>query len=498
MGTPMNFDPVTGLPLTEEAKKLYGGSQTPEWYNPNPQPVSPSPRKGRMGLVIALVAGGLAFLAVTVLAGFMIFGGRKATVSRAVRNTFKRYVDGDNLLLTDLNVKDILESGDYTVYGDVYYTTEYDDGDKSELEVTANLMTAGEALQLSGDVFYKGGSTGSIPTVEYCLQLDKEELRAYTPLLDQVFVYHYRENNSGYLMDILESSEYSQSELNDALKNLYEASCEGVNKSELYGEFAKAARDSFRDIEYHNGRSAEYEIDGKDVRCRAIEVTVTPENLERYATALDKLIDENYGDALENSGMSARDMTDSIRNIGGEYGDMVLTFYVYRKQLGCIKCEFEKASDETIEILFKGGDYRAQNMEILYKGATILTIEGDRQGDVEEFEMNVDNEVNLTYRYDRKTGELTASMDDGWTEMKLEDVRINRSNKELQIDAVFKEHEDDGWYYRETVDATLKVSKGASIDKLTAREFDLGNASESEFQNLAKDVSNLISEILGY
>ena len=108
--------------------------------------------------------------------------------------------------------------------------------------------------------------------------------------------------------------------------------------------------------------------------------------------------------------------------------DATIRFYVYQKELACVELE---AAGDIYQVIFHGGDYRTQNMEILVNGAVVCTIEGTLAGDEESITVDLSgNHVEVTYNrsteaYDIKSEntyekiEMNGSLSVGSKEIRL-------------------------------------------------------------------------------
>ena len=154
------------------------------------------------------------------------------------------------------------------------------------------------------------------------------------------------------------------------------------------------------------------------------------------------------------------------------------TFYLYKKELAAIILDIDGYE---MEILFEGGDYRAQNIVIAMEGDEIVEIEGETNGSVEERILTVEGEEFISYEYDSKSGDFECFISDGYDEYEIADANIKSKNG--QVTFYVEDFTVDGV----GMEMELIIKKGAKMDKLSGETFDLGNASESDLEDLIYD-----------
>ena len=132
-------------------------------------------------------------------------------------------------------------------------------------------------------------------------------------------------------------------------------------------------------------------------------------------------------------------------------------------------------------MLFEGGDYRAQNIIIAFEGDEMIEIEGETNGSVEERSLTIEGEEFFSYEYDSKSGDFECFISDGYEEYEIANANIKSKNGQVTFYAEDVSFEGVG------MEMELTIKKGAKIDKLSGETFDLGNASESELEDLVVD-----------
>ena len=135
--------------------------------------------------------------------------------------------------------------------------------------------------------------------------------------------------------------------------------------------------------------------------------------------------------------------------------------------------------DEEVQILFKGGDYLAQNVEVTVDGDTTLTIEGKIDGDVETSTIETDD-MTIEYSYNRKTGELTIENDDFEFNGKLV---CKKGEMTVTVDSVEVDGDD-----LEIEKLEIIYSSKVDIKEPKGEEFDIGNADEDDLSELGEEI----------
>ena len=107
-------------------------------------------------------------------------------------------------------------------------------------------------------------------------------------------------------------------------------------------------------------------MDGSVRKCNGYEFTVTEDELLQVMDGVKEVYDAYYGgaadalEALEVWGMTFRRLRDRACSMG----DINVKVYVYQNKLAAVVAEAEN-SDTAFHMLFKGGEYRMQNLELL-------------------------------------------------------------------------------------------------------------------------------------
>ena len=150
-----------------------------------------------------------------------------------------------------------------------------------------------------------------------------------------------------------------------------------------------------------------------------------------------------------------------------------------------------------IEILFKGGDYLAKNVEINYDmdgdDGTFLTVEGTTKGDVQTTTIEMeDYDYELEYSYNRKTGELAMSC-----EMYGQEAYNLECTLEISKDQIKYTYDTMEFYGEEIPFDSLVITYSTKADikePKKGEEIDLGNMDEDDLEDLVYDIMEEIED----
>lgn len=455
----MNFDPMTGRPIGQ------GTEQKEPEMNFDPmtgRPIGQEPIAGKKftkktGI---LIGGAVAVIAIVVVAG--ITSGAFLSKGNKILKATKNTLEDTPRFVQDINVSDILCSNEYTI------------GVKADVEgdgVEGEVRSKGMDKQVSAIVSMSGMSD-----IEFLAELDDKQISASIPMLtDDILVYNYKEEKDGYIVDIL--GENGVEELDSALS-------EATSKKDQ-DEFAKKILSviykEYKSLDIRNAEKEEFEIDGKDRKCKGYEFTITEDNVLNILEGIEDAYDEYYEDAEDVFDVDMDDVFDEIRAEARNMDDVDVRVYVYKNKLAAIAMEMD--GDE-LQLLFKGGDTRMQNMELVAISGrdeySLMELDGKTKGSKEIYELSGDDsDLTMTFEYDYKSGDFSFEYEDYWDELYVGgNVQSNRSGVVVTVD----ELEEYGEYL--DMELEVSISKGAKFEKLKGDTLDIGNASESELRDL--------------
>ncbi len=423
----MGFDPMTGQPLGKGAgKKSFGALK---WV---------------LGIAVPVVAVG-----VVVFAGIKsgLFLGKSGKVMMAVNNTFQ----DSTHLAEDLNFADILDSDKYTVEVS---------GEMPEGSAAITYGVSSDDKMLSGNLDISG-----MPEMEFLAMLDSEALRLSIPSLDdQVYAYYYQSENDGYLMSNVDQE--SIDAMNDALASLYSNS----DYEDMVNDLKDCVKDELKNLEFEKASAREYEVDGKDRSCKGYVTVITADNMINIVDAMEDLFADQYGAQYE---LMMRENFDELRYELDAMSDIELTFYIYKNKLSAVNLYCEGSE---IEWRFLGGDTRMQNMEIVADGETVMEVRGSVEGTEERTRVFADDVEVLDLQYDYKSGDFKVNAGQLFSCK----GNIQSGKKEFSITLDRLEYA----FLEADINGTVTVKKGVEKLDMDGEEFDIGNASLSDVEEL--------------
>lgn len=481
------FDPKTGELIggeietsTQPQSEQQDFQQSQQNYQQpqQPQPPQNNGNNKKIFLGVGIGCGALAVIAVIVfVVSQLLMSNPAAKISMAAVNTLK----GGQL---------------YELFNPVGIINK--DG------MSVDIMLDADDVQLGMSAAYQQSKTkkaasakidmdidGEELALEGVMELDKDRIALSIPQLDDtIYSYYYTRENDGFLADELDDDILEM--VNEALTKVYEFGYvkDSEESSKAIVELVLA---ELEEMEIEELDKEEFEVNGKDVKCGGYLVTVTEDNVlhvlkgladiyaDYYADALDDMLDELY--------LDADDLFDELEAEFEDMPDIELSFYLYKEQFACVKVEV-KHEDGILYTYFYGGDYPAQNMEVIFEDDddeySICKLEGSVKNQVETLTLEIDEEKICKINYNQKTGEVEI---DGGRYLDLElSAVVTRKGNTLTVE--LEEVEIDG------IDATgsFTISGDANIKLPKGEEFDLGNASKKEWKALLEDLEEFIDD----
>ena len=462
----MKFDPMTGEPIkTPEQQTAEQQEAEPEMkFDPmTGKPISAQGKK--TGKKWVKILGIVAVVAVVVFAGIKsgLFLKKSDKVLLATYNTLK----DEPQILKDLNAEKLYK----IVSGNNYTITV--DGNYAGQGVQVEYASDSSQKQLRGTVDIE-----NIPDIEFTMALDSKQLKAQIPAISsKVFTYNYKdENKDGYIADAIGSKTLEQ--VDSALENLYSQK----EQKTVAEDIVKAVRKEYESLEFQKADKKEFEINGKDRKCKGYKFTVDEDNVANVLEAVEDILEENYEQAAALADVSMKavfsELNSEIRNMP----DMECSVYVYKNKLAAFEINYDYGRDEeAMEIVFEGGDFRTQNMKITFldndRESAVIELKGDKDGSTEKYRLNIENGSRYyelgSLKYDRKDGDFDLVIDNV-------DVSGNIVSKSNEI--TFKLDRILG------VDGEVSVKKGSKMTKLKGDERDIMDLDEGDLLDLYRDV----------
>ena len=322
--------------------------------------------------------GAVAVAAIILIIGICsgAFLSRSNRILLAARNTIKDLPT----VVENRNVADIIASGKYTI------------GVKGAVrgkDFDGTFKYKDTQLQAGGTISLFGREN-----LDFLANLDDEQLCASIPMLtDNLLVYNYKEEKDGYIVDLLGADGVAS--IDAALREL--TSKEEQNRAAQ--EILSVIYDEYKTLDIKKAEKEEFIVDGSVRKCNGYEFTVTEDELLQVMDGVKEVYDA-YGaaDALK---LKLGDDFSQLRDRACSMGDINVKVYVYQNKLAAVVAEAEN-SDTAFHMLFKGGEYRMQNLELLAEDLegehSILELTGKAAGEEGGYEFLIDNgehDINL-------------------------------------------------------------------------------------------------------
>ena len=307
--------------------------------------------------------GAVAVAAIILIIGICsgAFLSRSNRILLAARNTIKDLPT----VVENRNVADIIASGKFK-----YKDTQ---------------LQAGGTISLFGR-----------ENLDFLANLDDEQLCASIPMLtDNLLVYNYKEEKDGYIVDLLGADGVAS--IDAALREL--TSKEEQNRAAQ--EILSVIYDEYKTLDIKKAEKEEFIVDGSVRKCNGYEFTVTEDELLQVMDGVKEVYDAYYGGAADALKLKLGDDFSQLRDRACSMGDINVKVYVYQNKLAAVVAEAEN-SDTAFHLLFKGGEYRMQNLELLAEDLegehSILELTGKAAGEEGGYEFLIDNgehDINL-------------------------------------------------------------------------------------------------------
>lgn len=446
-----NFDPFTGEPIVKEEPVI------------NIENVKKGMDPKKLLIPVLAIVAIIALLAIIVFSG--LFSTNKQKVERAIIKTAKV----ESKLLQDLNdVASILNSDNFTTSYSV------DAGKLGDVEGFVAISDKAKQVYVDSDI------EGVVP-FSVLAEIDNTSIKAEIPKIsDYVFVYNYKDEKNGYLVD--ELGEETIDQLDKIISFIAENK---KSNNEFVQKIVKLNKEYSKQLKFEKAESKSLKVDGKKVDCKGYSVEIENDLMVDYfSDFLDIYIEEVENSMDELAEIADIDsLTDDLKDAKKQLKDIPdieITFYIYKKALAGIHFDAGKRNND-LDIYFRGGDFRAQNIVIESDGEEVLSIKCSKKNDKETYKIKAeDNSFEITYN--TKKGDIVVTVDDGRRE---EEYELNLSTKDGITTITFDEIEIP---YVGSFDVEVSIQKGAKLSKFTNTEtFDIGNADKHDFIDLVDE-----------
>ncbi len=410
-------------------------------YNPNMGGTTPpsTPKKSNKGLIIGIIVG--AIVLVVILAVVLVSTGVFYSKERKVYNAFEKTFEDKGQFGEDTDFSSIVESGEYTATLELEVEDEYIDVQVAVDEECNQIVVEGDAEDIMNG--------------KLILEMTSEDIAIQAPSeSDEYYVYNFQEEASDDMENYM-----SQDDL-EMMNSLLRMAAPNSKKDKFQDKLSKNIKKELLDnVEVEKINKKDFEVDKKTRSCTGYKVTVTEEDFINLSNCVFETYQDVYGEDEQ-----IEELMDQIEDIETTGGELEFKVYLYKNQLAAICTEIEGME---MELLFKGGDYRMQNMELLVDGESIASVEGYKDGNIQGAEIYLAEVKVMSMEYDSKTGEFSVKGKEGILEFELEGV-VTSSKKEVVIEIDKIEIED-----QKIGSAKLSIKKGAEFTEISGKEQDI-------------------------
>lgn len=428
--------------------------------------------KKKTGLFIALGCGVATLAVVGVLVAFClvnnVFLSKPKKVMAAAVKTFEK-----TMLLDELQgFEDITAKNAYTMDMNVKV-------EGVEFDGAIYVDKKDKGMSFSADI----DQDNTKMNLSLKALLDKSKLSVQIPELgDTVYSYNYTKVPTGDLFEEVDEEDIEI--INGLLKYLYDYEAD----PEMGKKVQKAILDELNELEFESVDAEEFQINGKDKNCRGYEVRIKGKNLANIVDNIYEAVGDDYIKEMEklaeivDTDFDAQDIIDQIDEMKEELEEVDpidFTFYLNGNTYAAIIMESDGSK---LEIDFLGGKRPTQNMKVKLDGKTVLEVKGETADGEDECKVIVNDETILMIRRDNETKEMKVTI------FGDEEVSFKCLVKSSRNSAEFKIYGFSSG--GETLDASIsiKLSQGTKMPKLKGDEFDIGEASQDEFEEIYEEI----------
>ncbi|HHX56217.1 MAG TPA: hypothetical protein GX705_07700 [Clostridiales bacterium] len=413
----------------------------------------PEEKKGKAAkiAIIATTAIVLIIVAAFLLIKSGLFLGNQGKVEKAMNNTLK-----SGRLAKSFDGIPVLKNNKYTATLDFVV-------DQISMNFTAKKTKKKQAASFTMDM--------GVSKIGMDARADGSEFSLDIPVLDILFVYDYKKENSAYFQELLDEAGIDIDEL-----------LESVDSSEasIDKELLEVIKKEEKNLEFVEIDKKEFEVNGKKVSCDGYSVTIKKETIKNVYEAIDKSYQKDLGlDAYQDEFM---DPTYGLEEINS---DVIMDFYIYDNNIAAVVINVVDNDVFTLEL--KGGEYPTQNM--MFTSANeglIFEVKGETTGSKEVTELIADNETLLKLDYDNDLGDFELVIYDSYSDI-LAKGSIKSTKKEFSFTIDELIYDDENIFY-----GNLKIVEGAKIEDLdtTSQKFDLNKLEEKDMQAISEKLMN--------
>lgn len=438
----MQFDPMTGQPINNRAEEMQFDPMTGKPIKQK------SAKNSKLPKILGIACAAVAAVAIIIFGLVNLLMPNSVRVYMATANTFKEmpHIVEDLLPLIDIMTSDKVTVGV--------------SGNYSGNQISVDFMKSDKQVQAVARL-----DNDDVSDFKVITNIDDKELSVYAPKLDdRVFAYDFTQDNDGYIADELGSD---LDDINALLKSVN-------NQDDTWIQFSEDMIDvlvkEIKKVKFKKISSENYTVDGKTKKCKGYQIEIDEDLAESILDSMKKKSNnKNYDECLSSLTGQDVDMDELFDELIEEIEDMddiTVSVYISGNKLAAVVIEID---DEELEIEFKGGNYRTQNIKVT-AGDTTCRMKGSVKNNKETLEFSVGNTDLGTVEYNLKTGEFEIGN-------KWKSVEGTLKSSSSKVEMTLGE------------DAIAVYAKnGAKFESLKGKKFDLGTAKKDDLEDLAEDL----------
>lgn len=346
-----------------------------------------------------------------------------------------------------------------------------------EMDVEGEVLEVQYVTQKGDKQAFGKVDMDEIPELEFLVGITSSEVKAQVPnFFDYVFTYDYKNPKKGYITE--EIDEEIIDAVDEACKLIYSPD----TQSDFVDKISKDILKELKDLEFETVDKKKYDINGKKRDCGGYKVELTDKFFVNIFDIVKEYIDSEYGDQIDELDVygSVDEAFEEIRDELKYIEDMEITFYLYKNKVACLAIEMY---DEVLEIMIKDCEKGMYDIEVCLEDDTILEIDGSVKDSVEKYEVEMEYGSPISVTYNTKSGDYEV-------ESSYLCVEGNMKKTSKGVSFSIEELEQYGYSYDMAIN--FLVEKDAKMKKFSGKEFDIGNASEDDFEEIEEEIYSVL------
>lgn len=302
--------------------------------------------------------------------------------------------------------------------------------------------------------------------------------------LDYAFFYDPKQDNDGFLSEDFREKELEQ--LNGLLEGI---TSDQMSAATMRKNTLAALKKEFKNLKFEKAEARNWVVNGKKRKCKGYQMALDEDNIIRFCEAFSESTLHGMKDETKKA---VDDMLDVLIDAAKDMEfDADISFYLYKGKLAAVVI---KEEDDEIRVEFQGGDYRMQNMVVAMENdyfSEEITIRSEREGKTETTTIEA-GDVEMTVVYHAKSGEVSFEGELYGQRCSLEGVYTHSASR---VSYTLEDIKTNGSSLFSDAGITIYAEKNPEIEKYKGEKFDLGNASEEDFEELAEDLEEYFDAV---